>query len=84
MAVLFGLLASLAGGTPSSVVISVVIATALLALVALHVVLPQPAAQAGVGPHRARAPDVILPSTHPDAAGHSRPRAPGATAVAPA
>lgn len=84
VAVLLGLLTVVAEPGRAPLLVGVVLAAALLALSAIHV-LPAPVlVHLRVGRHRARAPGVILTSTHPDAAGHSRPRAPGVSVVAPA
>lgn len=81
MAVLLGLIALTdAGHAP--LLIGVALAASLLLVAAIRLLLPTAIARVEVGPHRARAPGVILTSTHPDAAGHTRPRAPGAIAVA--
>lgn len=82
MAVLLGLLAVVAEAGNAPLLVGVALVAALLVISAIHVVLPGGVARVTVGPHRARAPGVILTSTHPDTAGHSRPRAPGAGAVA--
>lgn len=60
-------------------------AVAVVALVALTLLLVVvPASAGGTAPHPLRAIDVSiqLSQSHPDAAGHSRPRAPGAAASA--
>jgi len=83
-AMLLGLLASVAEAGHTPLVLGVVLLAALLLVTAIQVLLAPVVVRCSVGPHRARAPGVILTSTHPDAAGHSRPRAPGAGRVAPA
>jgi hypothetical protein len=82
MAVLLGLLAVVAEPGHAPLLIGVALAASLLVVSAFHLLLPTAVTRADVGPHRARAPGVILTSTHPDAAGRPRPRAPGATPVA--
>lgn len=82
VAVLLGFLTLLADTGNAPLLIGVALAASLLVVSAIHLLLPTIAARVDVGPHRARAPGVILPSTHPDAPGHPRPRAPGAIAVA--
>ena len=82
MAVLLGFLAVVAEPGHAPLLIGVALAASLLVVSALHLLLPQAVTRVIVGPHRARAPGVILTSTHPDAPGHPRPRAPGAAAVA--
>jgi len=82
MAVLLAVVAVVAEAGHTPLLIGVVLAAALLVIVACHV-LPTPVVvRRPVGPHRARAPGVILTSTHPDTAGHARPRAPGTGMVA--
>lgn len=80
--ILLGLLTLVAEPGHAPLLIGVALAAALLVVAAIHLLLPTAVARVGVGPHRARAPGVILTSTHPDTAGHTRPRAPGAIAVA--
>lgn len=82
MTVLLGLLTLVAEPGHAPLLIGVALTAALLVVAAIRLLLPTAVTRVGVGPHRARAPGVILTSTHPDAAGHSRPRAPGAIAVA--
>ncbi|MGN6415099.1 DUF6412 domain-containing protein [Flexivirga sp.] len=87
LAVLCGLLSvlALAADTgPAPALAGVVLAGALLLSVLGRFVVPVATCTGWCGPHGARAPDAILPSTHPAAAGHPKPRAPGAASVAPA
>lgn len=77
MAVLLGLLGIAAEAGSGSLLIGVALVAVLVIRAIAALVLPVAGSGAEARPQRARAPGVILPSTHPDAAGHSRPRAPG-------
>ncbi|MBB2893260.1 DUF6412 domain-containing protein [Flexivirga oryzae] len=81
VAVLLGLLTVAAEPGHSPLLIGVALVAALLVIAANHLLLMPVVVRCSVGPHRARAPGVVLTSTHPDAAGHARPRAPGAGMV---
>lgn len=83
-AVLLGLLAVVTDPAQSPLLVGVALTLSMLLVSMIRLLLPAVCTGATVGPRRACAPGVILPSTHPDAAGHPRPRAPGAMAVAPA
>ncbi|MDR7188524.1 hypothetical protein J2Y46_001347 [Microbacterium sp. BE35] len=65
------------------VIAAAVIATLALLAVAIAVLLvPARMIATAAGPHRAIADSTRLTASHPDAPGHSRPRAPGSAALA--
>lgn len=83
MAALLGVLSITGEAGHAPLLLGVVLAVSMLLISAVHLTLPTAAGDTTFDAHRARAPGVILPSSHPNAAGHPRPRAPGAMAVAP-
>ncbi len=81
---LLEMLAGVAIREPSVLVFAAaaVAAVAVLAITLTLVELPVSAAGSGAHPLRAIDVSVRLTQSHPDAPGHSRPRAPGAAAPA--
>lgn len=84
MALLLALVTVSSDVAAAPLLIGVAVTAALLITSLVLVAVPTAVTRVAAHPGRARAPGVILTSTHPATAGHPKPRAPGGAAVAAA